>query len=100
MQVEDEARAFGEVGVYIEVAVHLQGHLLAGGEAEAVASGKIPDFKERLEDVLALLFGNALTSVGNEELVGLWTTFLVLQPDVAALWGIFCCIVEQMEQDM
>ena len=100
MQIEDETGAFGEVGVYIEVAVHLQGHLLAGGEAEAVACGEIPDFKEGLEYILALLFRNALTCIRYEELVGFWSTLLVLQPDVAAFGGIFGSIVQQVEQDV
>ena len=100
MKIEDETGAFGKVRIDIKVTIHLQGHLLAGGKAEAIACSKIPDFEERLKDVLALLFRDALTRIRYEELMGLGTTFFVLQPDVAALWGIFCCIVQQMEQDV
>ena len=32
--------------------------------------------------------------------MGLWTTFLVLQPDGATFRGIFCGIVQQMKQDV
>ena len=53
VEIEDEAGAFGEVGIDIEVAVHLQGHLLTGGKAEAIACGEISDFKEWLEHILA-----------------------------------------------
>ena len=59
MEVEDEAGAFGELGIDVEVAVHLQGHLFANGESEAVASGEVTNLKEWLEDVFALLFGDA-----------------------------------------
>ena len=56
MQVEDEAGAFGEVGIDVEVAVHLQGHLFADGESKAIASSEVADLKERLEDASTVFF--------------------------------------------
>ena len=56
MEVEDESGALGELGIDVEVTVHLQGHLLADGESEAVASGEVANLKEWLEDVFTLQF--------------------------------------------
>jgi hypothetical protein len=56
VEVEDESGALGELGIDVEVTVHLQGHLLADGESEAVASGEVANLKEWLEDVFTLQF--------------------------------------------
>ena len=100
VEVEDEAGAFGELGIDVEVAVHLQGHLLADGESEAVASGEVADLKEWLEDVFTLLFGDAGTSVRYEELIRVGTALLELEGDGSFCRRVQCCIVEQVEQDM
>ena len=63
MQIEDEAGALGVAGVKIEVALHLQGHLLTNGQSETVTLGKVTHLEERLEEVVALLLGNAAASV-------------------------------------
>jgi hypothetical protein len=54
VEVEDESSALGELGIDVEVTVHLQGHLFADGESEAVASGEVANLKEWLEDVFTL----------------------------------------------
>jgi len=69
VEVEDEAGAFGELGIDVEVAVHLQGHLFADGESETVASSEVADLKEWLEDVFAFLFRDAGASIRYQELV-------------------------------
>ena len=56
VEVEDESGALGELGIDVEVTVHLQGHLFADGESEAVASGEVANLKEWLEDVFTLQF--------------------------------------------
>ena len=63
VEVEDEAGAFGELRIDVEVAVHLQGHLFADGQSEAVASGQVAYLAERLEDVFTLLLGDAAARV-------------------------------------
>ena len=68
MEVEHEACAAGELRVDVEVAVHLQRHLLADGQSKTVARGEVPDFKEGLEHVFVLLLGNVLASVRHQEL--------------------------------
>ena len=69
VEIEDEAGTFGELGIDVEVAVHLQGHLFADGESEAVASSEVADLKEWLEDVFALLFRDAGACIRYEELI-------------------------------
>ena len=43
MEVEDEAGTFGELGIDVEVTVHLQGHLFADGEPEACCQSGCED---------------------------------------------------------
>ena len=68
MQVEDEARAFGELRINLEVAVHLQRHLLADGQTEAVAFSEIMNLEEGFENILVAFFCDAATCVGHQEL--------------------------------
>ena len=99
-EVQDEASAFGKLGIDVDVAIHLDGHLLADGQAKSVASSEVANFKEGLENVLALLLGDDGTRVGDKELVLVGSAFLEFQPDVSVLGRIESGIVEQMEEDV
>ena len=76
MQVEDEAGALGELGINLEVTVHLQGHLLTDWQAQTVTLGKVVDFEEGLEHIFATLFCDATTCVRYQELVRVRTALL------------------------
>ena len=41
LQVEHEANALREFGVYVEVTIHLDGHLFANRQTKTVASGEV-----------------------------------------------------------
>ena len=94
MQVEDEAGALVILGVNLQVAVHLQGHLLTDRQAQSVALGEVVDLKERLEYILAPLFCDATTGIRHQELVGVRATLFELQMDRATLWCVFRCILQ------
>ena len=100
MKIEDETGAFGKVRIDIKVTIHLQGHLLAGGKAEAVARGKIPDFEERLKYIVALLFRNHFTRIRYNKLVLVNATFFVIEPNMAVFRRILCGVIEKMQQNM
>ena len=100
VDAEDEACAFGELGVDVELAVHLHGHLLADGQSKAIACGKVLDFDKGLEDVLAHFLRDDGACVGDDELELVYAPLLELQADVAALGGMLGSAHEQMVQDV
>ena len=100
MEIEDESGALGELGIDVEVTVHLQGHLLADGESETVASGEVANLKEWLEDIFTLLFGDAGTCVRYEELIGVGTAFLEVEADASSCGSVLCGVGKQVEQDV
>ena len=93
MQLEDEAGAFGECGIDVEVPIHSQGHLLANRQSKTVALGKVTDFEERFEEVVALLLGNALTCVGYKELMTMLSALLIFEGYFTTLRSVFYSIL-------
>ena len=89
MQLKDEAGAFGECGIDVEVTIHMQGHLFADRQSKTVALGKVTDFKERFEEVVALLLGNTLTCVGYKELMTMLSALLVFEGYFTTLRSVF-----------
>ena len=63
VELKDEAGAANVLGIDVEVAIHLQRHLLADRQAKTVAGGEVAHFEEGLEDVVALLFRDAAAGV-------------------------------------
>ena len=100
MQFEYEAGTFGKLRVDGEVALHLQRHLTADGELEAIALREVEDFEEGFEHIVALFLRDRIARIAHQELVGLRTTLLILQRDGAFLVDMLHSIVEQMEQNV
>lgn len=100
MQLEDEAGTFGECGIDVEVTIHMQGHLFADRQSKTVALGKVADFEERFEEVVALLLGNALTCVGYKELMTMLSALLIFEGYFTTLRSVFYGILQEMKQDM
>ena len=89
MQLEDEAGALGEGGVEVEVAIHTQGHLFADRQSETIALGEVVNLEEGLEEVVALLLGNALTRVGYKELMTMLSALLIFEGYFTTLRSVF-----------
>ena len=100
MEIQHEAGALGERRIDAELAVHVQGHLSANRQAEAVAQGEVTDLHKRFEQIVALLFRDSVTRVRHQELVDMGATLLVFKPDRSACRRIFGRILQQMEQDV
>ena len=98
MQLEDEAGAFGECGIDVEVTIHMQGHLFADRQSKTVALGKVTDFKERFEEVVALLLRDAFACVGYKELMAMLSALLVFEGYLATLRSVFYSILQKMKQ--
>ena len=99
-QVEHETGAFDEGWVDVEVAIHLDSHLFADGQSQAVALGEVSHLQEGLEHVLALLFRDDLAGVLHQELVFAGTAFLETQGDVTSFGRELGSVLQQVLQDM
>ena len=88
MEFEDEARAFGEGRIDIEITIHVECHLFADRQSETIASSQVTNLEEWLEEVFALLLRDSCTSVGDEELVSMLTALLVFEGDLSLRRGI------------
>ena len=100
MEFQHEASSLDVRCIYVQVTVHLQGHLLADGQSQTVARSKVSDLAEGFEDVVALFLGDAAASVRHQELVRMGTTLLIIQTDGTAGRGVFSGIAEQVRQDV
>ena len=89
MQVQHEACTFRKLLVNLQITIHLQGHLLTCWKTQSIALSQVLYLQEGLEDVLVLLFRNMLTRIRHQELIGMRTAFLEVQPDVSIGRGIF-----------
>ena len=84
MEIQDKARTLGELWIEIQIATHLQGHLLTDGKSQSVALRQVVDLEEWLEQIVALFFGNTAAGVGHENLIRVRTALLDIEPDVSA----------------
>ena len=100
MELEDEARAFGEGRVDIEIAIHVECHLFADRQSEAVASSQVANLEEGLEEVVALLLRDAGTSIGNKELVAVLSALLVFEGNLSFGRSILCSIGQQVGKNV
>ena len=100
VQLQYEANALREFSVNLQVSIHLTSHLLTDGQSQAIALSEVSDFEERLKDVLTLLFWNRRACIGYQELQGVSTTLLELQPDGTLLRSVLSGIVQQVQQQI
>lgn len=99
MEGEDEGGAGGDCGVEGEGAVDLFGAEGADRETEACAFAYVSGDGKRLEEVFTLVFGNAGTGVGDDELMALCAALAVGKSDFASFGGVFGGVFEQMCQN-
>lgn len=97
VQLQYEPCSFGVSAVQRQATVHLGGNQRADGESQPVALRQVFHFGERLEDVFALLLGDTATGVADDELVGVCTAFLEVQPYFSSGRGVFGGVFQQMQ---
>ena len=100
MKIHYETGSLGEGRIEIEVSIHIDRHLPADRQSETISFGDILDFHERFEEILTLFLRNALTSIRDNELMGVGTTLLIFQPDASSCSSMLCRIAQQMRQDV
>ena len=60
MEIKDETGSFGKIRINTKFPVHIQCHLTADRQTEAVARGEVADFHKRFEYIFTLLRDNGI----------------------------------------